>query len=122
MGFLITPDTFINTGTYDDNSGDPQYGNSIPCYDADWVDVLVKVTAVSGTNPMCIIWIETTDEREPGSDDWYVCGVMNRFNMAGNYRMTIKEGHVQRLRAKFLISGTTPSFTIGATLSRHWRA
>ncbi len=93
--------------------------NGFAVYDSSWVDVVVKVTAVSGTTPTLNVNIQSTEAETPTGATFITVQSIPCINAVGNYRTTITEGLSRHLRVSYAIGGTNPSFTFSIELVKH---
>ena len=83
----------------------------------DWADVDVAraqldVTAASGTTPNLTAFVETTVD----GTNWDVIGTFAAKTAAGREVIVINPLVGRRLRGRWVITGTTPSFTFSVKL------
>ncbi len=76
--------------------------------DMDRVKAQLDVTAASGTTPNLTAFIETTMD---DGGNWDVVGTFAAKTAAGREVITINPWIGRRLRVRWVITGTTPSFT-----------
>lgn len=79
----------------------------------DTLDVLVSVTAVSGTSPSMTVNVEWTND----GSTWFVADPADAFTAITATGNKVKQFAVKGLSARlnYAISGTTPSFTFAAS-------
>jgi len=80
-------------------------------------DIVVEVTAVSGTLPTLDIWVQSAHEASP--TNYSNIRRIPRINATGKYQTTIAENIQKGLRISYTIGGTTPSFTFSVNLIKH---
>lgn len=82
---------------------------------AEFVSVLVNVTAVSGTSPSCTFTVEWSND----GTTWAQADTADTFTAITATGTKVKQFTVKGLYARLVwtISGTTPSFTFAATSS-----
>jgi len=73
------------------------------------LEVLVKVTSVSGTEPTLSIYIEGKFET---TGDWKTLAAQEGITTTGTRFLTINPLIFRVIRARWVVGGTTPSFTI----------
>lgn len=91
-------------------------GNStlLPAYGpAQQLRVFIDVTAVTGTTPSLVISVEDS----PDGTKWYPVAANAAITAAGQYAFNITSEFADRIRIKWTITGTTPSFTFAVHLA-----
>lgn len=89
------------------------------CYDdvISGIDIVIDVTAVSGTLPTMDVVVQTAFETTV--TNWETIRSIPRINATGKYSTTIRENIQKQIRISYTIDGTTPSFTFSANLVKH---
>lgn len=82
--------------------------------DRSLVQLAVNVTALTGTAPS----IAFTFEHSIAQNDWILLGVLDAATVASTKQVTLT-GAYRYLRARWTITGTTPSVTFGITGTAH---
>lgn len=85
---------------------------SEPFGDMDRVRAQLNVTAASGTTPSLAVTIESTVD----GVNWDAQGTFSAKTAAGREVITINPWIGRRLRARWVLTGTTPSFTFDVTI------
>lgn len=102
---LTNPETITTSGTSASFTISPALNEVI---------VSIDVTAVSGTNPECDFYV---DESPDGGTTWQPVGIGAPVARAAGVQTFI--AHVGAMlataRLRWVVSGTTPSFTVSAT-------
>lgn len=83
-----------------------------PMGDINRVRAQLNVTAASGTTPNLAVFIESTLD----GTNWDALGTFTAKTAAGREVITINPWVGRRLRARWAITGTTPSFTFDVVI------
>lgn len=79
--------------------------------DSSTLRALLNVTAASGTTPNLTVFIEDTLD----GTNWFVIGTFAAKTAAGTEMLSITTPFCNRIRVRWVITGTTPSFTFSVT-------
>lgn len=101
---IIVPSAARTTGS-NVESGEP-FG------DMDRVRAQLNVTAASGTTPSLAVFVESTVD----GTNWDAAGTFAAKTAAGREVINITPWVGRRLRVRWTITGTTPSFTFEVTV------
>lgn len=116
---LLLQDHTLISGAVSASGGS---ANQVRVWDAEKVDALLAVSAVSGTNPTLQIKFQSTDIKDlndVAESDWYDIQDMPTFTVTGNWMTTIEEGLGRHLRAYITLGGTEPVFTLTLKIIKH---
>lgn len=93
--------------------------NFLDCYDCiiGGVDIVVDVTAITGTLPTMDIWVQAAHEASPTT--YSNIRKFTRITATGRYQMTIKEGLQKKVRLSYTLGGTSPVFTFSVYYIKH---
>ncbi len=78
----------------------------------DSADILINVTAVSGTNPELVVAVKGLDEI---TGVWKTLVVTDPITAVGQYWLQLEPIRFRVIRVDYTVTGTTPSFTFSVT-------
>lgn len=92
------------------------------CWDAEKVDVFVRVTSVSGISPALRLRIQTTDVvdlNQVAESDWVDIQTFPLINQVGQEMTTVQDNLCRHIRLYADLSGTSPQFSLSAWMVKH---
>jgi hypothetical protein len=103
------PEFIFRTEFIDTGNGQ---SNSVDLKDYSVATVVLRVSAASGTNQTLDVWLQHSSDNSTWTDmaEENLQGLFQRTSSAGQQSVTIDE-FARYVRAKWVISGTNPSFT-----------